>query len=371
MRCYYQFCILLFTLIFSAPVYADVNVAVIAPRAGQFESFGNELIEGVNIAVNAINQNGGVNGQRVNLVIVDDQCDDILSLSTAQMMTLNNSKESKISLVIGPYCSNSFEEIAAVYAKANIFQIIPTTLGERLSSKNHKGVVKMLGSSESQARDFFMYYRDNFRDKIAAIVYDSNDRGVVDVAASIQTEFVANDLVGNMLSFDINNYKNSSKIAKSIVDSGARVAYILGEPNMVTDIFREIKSRNKNFIIFVNRYRVTDEYNHELGDLADDSYFISLPSLKDNPAFTEELVNMRLLGIEPEGLAVYSYSAMKLWEELVRVSGSFDYNKLVKSLENNTFSTSWGNVMFNNGSPDKSPSYSIYRLKNGMYEKVY
>ena len=58
---------------------------------------------------------------------------------------------------------------------------------------------------------------------------------------------------------------------------------------------------------------------------------MTLPGLKDSLMFTENLVNLRLLGIEPEGLEVYSYVAVKLWGDLVRQVNGFAYEKLAKA----------------------------------------
>ena len=156
------------SLLLPAAASADVNVAVIAPKAGEYKSFGDEIISGVRIAVEDINARGGLNGEKINLITVDDQCDDRLAVSTAQMMAVNTSPKDKMSLVIGPYCDNAFDEVAAIYAKANIFQIIPTTISAREATKNHKGLVKMVGYKDRQGKDFYNYYKNNFADKRVA-----------------------------------------------------------------------------------------------------------------------------------------------------------------------------------------------------------
>ena len=158
------------SLLLPAAASADVNVAVIAPKAGEYKSFGDEIISGVRIAVEDINARGGLNGEKINLITVDDQCDDRLAVSTAQMMAVNTSPKDKMSLVIGPYCDNAFDEVAAIYAKANIFQIIPTTISAREATKNHKGLVKMVGYKDRQGKDFYNYYKNNFADKRVALV---------------------------------------------------------------------------------------------------------------------------------------------------------------------------------------------------------
>lgn len=362
---------LLFCLIFCSNALADVNVAIVAPQAGPYEKFGKELIAGAQIAVDDINKNGGLRGEGVNLVIIDDQCDDVLSLSTAQMIAVNASKEDKVSLVIGPYCSNSFEEIADVYAKAKIFQIVPTTIGSSAVDQNHKGLIKMMGSVERQGDDFFAYYTENFSDKDVAIIYDSEDREVVDIAVAVQKKFSENGIIEKLKSFDFNKYPKTSTLAKEVLSSGASMAYILGGSDQVYQVFKDIKNKKKHFIIFTNRYQIPEDYTESLGKLAEGSYSFSLPSLKNSPAFTEQLVKFRLAGIEPEGLSMYSYSAVKLWEDMVKKANSFNYSNVSKVAKDNTFETIWGDVIFSNGSPKDVLNYSIYQVQSGHYNQVY
>jgi branched-chain amino acid transport system substrate-binding protein len=351
--------------------FADVNVVIMTPKEGRYEKLGAELIKGTEIAVDDINNNGGLQGERINLISIDDPCDDTLSVSTAQMMAVNSSKDDKVSLVIGPYCSNSFEEIADIYAKAKIFQIIPTTMGVNNYKHSHKGLVKLVGSKERQGKDFYNFSQENYSDKMVAIIYDSNDRDIVDIAATIQAEFVKEKMSDRLKSFDYNRYKNADALTDAVIESGARLAYILGGSEKVTEAFRDLKEKNKNFVIFTNKYQLVDEYNEALGKIAEDSYMIALPSLTDNPSFTEELVKLRLLGIEPEGLSVYSYTAVKLWGDLVAKAKSFDYDKLAKELETSKFETTWGEVMFNNGAPQDDINYGIYKVRSDHVEKVY
>lgn len=368
----YKYCLsLLFLFIFSLDARADINVAIVAPQAGEYEKFGNELIHGTKIAVDDINKNGGIRGEFVNLIVVDDQCDEVLSLSTAQMISINSSKKDKVSLVIGPYCADSFEKIADVYAKAKIFQIVPTTIGSNAFDKNHKGLIKMMGSIQRQGDDFFDYYKENFAGQDVSIIYDSMDRKVVDIAVSVQKNFRENGIIEKLKSFDFNNYEDTQTLAKEVINSGSKMAYILGGSDDVYSVFKDIKKKKKYFVIFTNRYQIPQDYKESLGSLAEGSYSFSLPSLKDRPEFTEQLVKFRLLGIEPEGLSLYSYSAIKLWEDMVKKANSFDYEKLSKASKDNSFKTIWGEVIFSNGSPKDVLNYSIYQIQSGQYNQVY
>ena len=350
--------ICLITLLFTITAniaQADVNMAVIAPMHGEYEKFGNEIINGVKIAVENINQQGGLNGEKINLITVDDPCHDHFAVTTAQMMAVNTSKTDKVNLVIGPYCQNSFEKISEIYAKANIFQIIPTTTNLQNIKTSQKGLVKMIGSEEQQSKDVYKYYQTNFAEETLALVYDSTNKNIVDVALTLQKEFISNDNRPKLKIFNFEAYKNDlDEMAKDIIDSEAKLGFILGQPKKVAKLSKEIKNENDKFKIFTSRYQANADYEKIMGD-----------------TFTETLVKLRLLGLEPEGLGVYGYSAVILWQDLVNKASSFSYDDLSNALNENKIETPWGETLYTNSNPDNSTNYSIFQLNSGEYTQVY
>lgn len=339
--------------------FAEINVAVIAPRDGEYQEFGNQILGGAKIAIDNINNNGGLNGKKLKLVEVDDQCDDKIAISTAQMIAVNRSQIDKISLVIGPYCTNSFAAVADIYAKANIFQIIPTTVSASQAQTSRAGLVKMLGSNDRQLKDFYQYYTSSFAGSSVALVYDGGNKEIVQMARVLQTEFRVNDNSHLLNTFNFENYdKNYSKMAKEITQKNVKVVYILGKSKPIGRLAKEIKSKNKDLALFIDKYQAEPAYQKIMGNLADGSYVMALPSLKSSPNFTEDLVNLRLQGIEPQGLGVYSYNAIKLWQDLVQKSKSFSYSKLSQNLATQ-----------NSSAPNTS--YGIYQISGEEYTQVY
>ena len=75
------------------PARAEVTLAVIAPKSGEYARAGEELFNGAKMAVQEINDNGGLNGEKLDMLTIDDRCDDRLAVSTAEMLTLLKSKK--------------------------------------------------------------------------------------------------------------------------------------------------------------------------------------------------------------------------------------------------------------------------------------
>lgn len=356
----------------AANAFAVVNVAVVAPRAGEFKAFGDELVGGVKIAVDDINASGGIGGEKINLVVVDDQCNDRIAVSTAQMMAVNSSPQEKINLVVGPFCDNAFDRTADIYAQAGIFQIVPTAVGKAAAAVTRPGLVKMTGSYEGQGADFYKYYQEHFDGKNVALVYNGEMRKAVEIAAAVQNEFRKHNKAGVLKTYDFAHYgKSHSGLARDVAAQGNRIIYLLGEAPNLAVLARDIKDEDRSLVIFTNRYQTDERFLELLGDLAEGSFSLALPSLKDDPDFTETLVRLRLQGAEPEGLGVYSYSAVKLWQQLVEVSDSFKYNDLAKKVQGRKVRMVWGEEEYKNGNPLRPVNYGIYQLQSGSYTQVY
>ena len=345
------------------------NIAVVAPKVGKMERFGNELIDGAQIVVDIINENGGLLGEKLNLIAVDDRCEDAFAVSTAQMISLNSSKEDKIDLVVGPFCDNKFEEVANIYEQNKIIRIIPMPLNEKQNSIGLKGMIKIGGVMSSQAKVFVDYYQKKLIGKNVAFVYDSSIPKTTETAFETQVLFNNNNLYGLKL-FDLASYdKDYDKLVSEIL-LNSQVVYILTDAEPMAVVVQKIQEENSKTEIFVDAYMATGHIYRELGNFVEGVYFLSYKNIKEEPSFTEKLVELRIKGREPKGLGVYGYAAVDLWTQLVKDAKSVDFDKINALINKNEYEMPWGMTRFENGSATNSGEYSLYQIKNSEYTQA-
>lgn len=349
---------------------AEITLAVIAPKAGEYVQAGTELFNGAKLAVQEINDNGGLNGERLDMLTIDDRCDDRLAVSTAEMLTLLKSK--KIGLVVGPYCSNRFDEIADIYEKAKIFQIVPTTVAYNAGSLDKKGQILLLGTKAQMSGDFFRFYNRNFAGLKVGFVYnDKPEIGYTDVAKSLYDEFRRYGKSELLKFYALNREQGGVyDLARSLEEDDIHIVFVLGESDETVNFIDAAKEVNAQLIVFTNKALVNEDALKKLGKAAEGLYVMNLPGLKDSLMFTENLVNLRLLGIEPEGLEVYSYVAVKLWGDLAKQVKGFDYDKLSQAANSEEAREKWSEFLMHSGSI-KSAKYIIEMYQNGEFKQVY
>lgn len=360
--------------LWSLPAISSVTIAVISPKAGVYTKQGSEIFEGARHAVDEINAAGGILKQKIKLLPIDDQCSNNIALSTAQMLSL--SKHQNISLVIGPFCENDFDEISSIYATSGILQIIPTAVSPLLKETKQKGLIKMLGYSSQQAVDFFEYYNKHFAGDSVALIENNQNSESVAIADAVRDEFQKHGKSVMLKSYTYQQNKEDAKIeydmlAAKIVAEKNKIAYVTGTPKNIRKIVRYLKSEWSDFIVFTEQNAATDEYFEYLGSDADGTYFMSLNGQINEPDLAEEMVQLRLSGFEPEGLALYGYSAVKIWEALVKKVGTFNYAKISKKINGNKIKTLLGSYYFTSGTPKNNEKYTIQLYNNGTFEKVY
>ena len=106
-----------------------IPIAVVGPITGQNASFGAQMKNGGELAVEDINATGGVLGKKLDLSIGDDACYPERAVTVANQMTGSN-----VVLVAGHYCSNSSIAASKVYAKSNTVQISPASTNPTLTT---------------------------------------------------------------------------------------------------------------------------------------------------------------------------------------------------------------------------------------------
>ena len=365
------FCIcFVFSVIFSFNLRAEnITVAVIAPKQGDYKKDGIELFNGAKLAIDEVNNNGGLKGKKIDILTIDDRCDDRLAVSTAEMLSLISSK--KIALVIGPYCSNRFEEIAKIYEKSKIFQIVPTTVAYSGGSVDKKGQIMFLGTKSQMSGDFFNFYNQNFAGLKTAFIYDDNkEDGYADVAKSLFEEFRRHGKSELLKFFALNDDTNVGDLIENLKRDGVGIVFVLSKKGMATNFIIQLKNVDENMILFTAKDMLTPYGFETLSNKANGIYFLGLKSFKDSLMFTESLVEMRLSGIEPKGFEVYSYGAVKLWSDLVENVDGFDYDELAKVSNSDELKEKWSEFMMHSGSIQSS-RYVIELFVDGVFKQVY
>jgi len=104
----------------TGPARADIKVGIMVPTTGSEATYGKDMENAINMAVEEINAKGGVLGQKFTTVTGDDGCDPQMATAAASKIV-----SSGVDGVVGGYCSGATLPTLKIYADAGVPIIIP------------------------------------------------------------------------------------------------------------------------------------------------------------------------------------------------------------------------------------------------------
>ena len=103
----------------------DVSIGVLYPFSGDLGAYGKPETDAMKLAVKEVNENGGVLGGRLKLVIIDTETSEVVALAEAQkLLDLYN-----VSVIIGTAGSETCKAIIGYTTSNGVLQISPSVTG--------------------------------------------------------------------------------------------------------------------------------------------------------------------------------------------------------------------------------------------------
>jgi len=131
----------------TAPLaHAEILIGAAGPLTGTLAWFGEQMQQGLDMKVAELNASGGVLGQQVELLLVDDYCDPEQAVAAAQKLV-----EARVAAVIGHLCSGASIPASKVYAEAGMLMISPYSSNPTLTEQGYANVFRVCGRDTLQA----------------------------------------------------------------------------------------------------------------------------------------------------------------------------------------------------------------------------
>ena len=342
-----------------------IPVAVVGPVTGQNASFGAQMKNGGELAVEDINAAGGVLGKKLDLSIGDDACYPERAVTIANQMTGSN-----VALVAGHYCSNSSIAASKVYAKSDTVQISPASTNPTLTDdRAGPNIYRVCGRDDQQGSVAGTYLAKNFADKNIAIVHDKSAYGK-DLAEETRKALNAAGKQEVMYETYAAGERDYSGLVSKLRQADVDVLFLGGYHTEAGLIVRQMRDQGMDTLLMGGDTLATQDYWSIAGLAGEGTLMTFLPDLRKNPAATEVVKRFKDRGIEPEGFVLYTYAALQAWTQAAQTDGTTDMGGVVKALNENEFDTVIGKFRFNEKGDPNLPPYAVYRWSNGTYEEI-
>ena len=340
-------------------------VAVVGPITGQYASFGAQMKNGGELAIEDINAAGGVLGKKLDLEFGDDACDPKQAVAVANQMTGNN-----VALVAGHYCSGSSIPASKVYAEANIVQISPASTNPAFTD-NRAGpnIYRVCGRDDQQGGVAGKYIASHFSDKKVAFVHDKTayGKGLADETKKAMNEAGKQEAMYEAITAGEKDY---SALVSKLKQANIDLVYFGGYHTEAGLIIRQMRDQGMNTILMGGDALITQEFWSITGPAGEGTLMTFSPDPRKNPAAAEVVKRFKDKGIEPEGYVLYTYAALQAWKQAAEKAKSIESADVVKAMNDTEFDTVIGRFKFNEKGDPNLPPYAVYRWSNGTYDEI-
>ncbi|PKR90230.1 hypothetical protein CXZ10_02240 [Pleomorphomonas diazotrophica] len=271
---------------------ADVVIGIAGPMGGSFADIGRDIKAGVEIAVATANARGGIDGEKIRTVSVDDKCEAETGAAVANQLLGKGVKA-----VVGHACTAAALPAGRVYAEAGVLFLSPAATNPRLTDeKIGTGVFRLAIRSDREGRAIAEYLKASFKGKRVAFVHDGSvyGQGLVEQAAKLFAD--DGGAVAMTESFTPGEKSQNNLIGK--IQDAAVSAVVMGALQADAAVIAgEVRARGLDAALIGNEALALSEFKALAGEAAEGAVFF-LPTVdKSRP----EAVNL-LLALEERQL---------------------------------------------------------------------
>ncbi|MDX8494696.1 branched-chain amino acid ABC transporter substrate-binding protein [Mesorhizobium sp. VK22B] len=343
---------------------AEVLIGVSSAMTGRLAWIGEQGQRGAEMAVADVNAAGGVLGQKVRLISVDDFCDPEQAVAAAQKLVADG-----VVFVVGHYCSGASIPASKVYEEAGVVEISPGSTNPQLTELGRGNVFRTIGRDDAQGFIAGNYLADRWGDKKIAILHDNSTygKGLADETRKQLNKRGVTEAVYDAYTPGMDDY--SAEVA-ALQTAGVSALYVGGYHADVALIARAAHDRGYTVQLISGDALATEEFALIAGSAAEGTLFTFPADPRRNAGAAAIVEQFRAENFEPAGYTLLSYCAVQVWAQAVAKAGSLAPKAVIATLHEQQFDTVIGRVDFDDKGDLTRQSWVWYVWRGGEYVPV-
>jgi branched-chain amino acid transport system substrate-binding protein len=319
--------------------HAKILIGMPGPMTSGMAWFGEQMKQGMEMAIAELNSAGGVLGQPVELLVVDDYCDPEQAIPAAHKLV-----EARVAAVIGHACSGAAIAASKIYHEAGVL-LITGVAGSKLTEQGFRNVFRFLGRDTQQGTMAASYLAERWGGQQIAIVHDGSvfGKGVAEAARQRLHERGVNEVMFETIEPGKTDYLD---LIEQLQAKAVDALYFGGYSAEAALIIRQAHSRGYT-LQMIGPDILTDEYfGRVAGEASEGVLFPSWPDLRNKPQAAPLVAKFRAENYEPEGITLPTYIAVKVWAQAVEKAGTLELDAVIEALRTSQFDTLFGEIGF-------------------------
>jgi branched-chain amino acid transport system substrate-binding protein len=324
-------------------VAADkVTLGIAISQTGRYAEPAGRMVNSYNLYVDQMNAKGGWNGQKIDMVMMDDKSDKQTSIKLYEKLITQD----KVNLTMGPYSSGITDAVANVLERYKYPTMAPGAASGIIWKKGRKYLFDIIAVAQDYQKGALHIARDIGVKKIAIVGEDSlfprqSAEGAVEWAKKLGIEVVLNE-----------NYpRKQTDFTAMLQKIKARRAEALISNSYFADSvaqIRQLRELNINLKIFAGTVGPgLPRFAKQLGNTAE--YVLGFSQWEPRPEILkfpgmEHFIDsyVKRHGVKPNYHAGIAWVAMQVTTQAIQKAGSFDREKVWNALRTSQFQTIMG-----------------------------
>lgn len=333
---------------------ADIKVGIAGPMTGPVAQYGDMQFSGARMAIERINAAGGVDGEMLKAVEVDDVCDPKQAVTVANRLVNEG-----VRFVVGHLCSSSTQPASDIYEDEGILMVTPASTSPDITERGYELVFRTIGLDSMQGPVAAQHLISR-NPKSVAIVHDKQQYGE-GIATAVHDTLKDAGVEVAMFEGITAGDKDFSSLVTKLKQANVDYVYYGGYHPELGLILRQARQANLDTVFMGPEGVGNKDINTIAGDAAE-GLLVTLPPSFDEKAENQELVKaFEEKGEDPSGpFVLTSYAAVQLIAEGIEKAGSKDPFDVAKALRNGSFNTPIGTIEYDDKGDMKSFEFVVY-----------
>jgi branched-chain amino acid transport system substrate-binding protein len=306
-----------------------IKIGMIVPTSGSSAPTGNSMANGAQLAVDEINEAGGVlDGRMLELEIADGACDAQQAVASANKLV-----SSGVVVSVGGYCSGATLPTLPIFDKAGVPMIIPAANSQDLVNEGLKSVFLINGTGLQQSTAALDFIKSQGYATVALV--DDNTSYSVDITTETESQITEDGSAEVVLNTSVNAGESDySSVVREITGSGAEVIYWTGyyqEGGLIIDQLK--KAGYEGDIVVADGS--ADSTLAEIAGASAEGVFATMTPTPNTIEGAESWIAdfEAAFGEEPKPYSTQSYDAVRLAAAAFEDAGSTETDAVIAALE--------------------------------------
>jgi branched-chain amino acid transport system substrate-binding protein len=343
---------------------AALRAILPAPAVAELQATGRiapRRFEDVAVLLADLNAAGGVLGEAVRAVGVDDFCDPDQGRAAARKLVSDG-----VVAVIGHQCSGAAIAAALVYGEAGVVLVSNAATNPRLTEQGIATVFRVAGRDDQQGAMAAAYLAAAWRGRAIALVHDGQayGRGLAEeVGKGLQRQGVGVALLTTIEP----GRTDYGTLVEALREHGIEVLHYSGYAPEAGLIVRQARAAGLDLQLVCGDGTSSEDFSLIAGAAGEGTLLTDLANPADRPEASGVAARLRARGTRLLPAAFYGYAAVQAWAQAAQAAGSRNGRTVAAVLhDGRRFATILGRLGFDaKGDVTGIETFGWYRWRHG------